>query len=79
MMEAEVFRDRGDYYVNLTLAGEQVDVAGPFDDQLDAELASLRMAPREAFEYDGRSGREGSGWNHGTYPSKRERKLRGAA
>lgn len=41
VMPGSVWVDGG-YYVFLTSNGETVDVAGPFDDELDAELMAKR-------------------------------------
>ena len=48
MIETSIYRDGCDFFVSINLAGEQVDTAGPFDDQLDAELAAQRIAPAES-------------------------------
>lgn len=48
-MEAVVFRDStpqslcGEWFVSIRVAGTEVDVAGPFDDETDATLAAERM------------------------------------
>lgn len=41
-MDAHVFRKRGEWFVSLTLAGEEIDVAGPFDDETDANEMGIR-------------------------------------
>ncbi len=42
-MEAHVYRRFGEFFVHLFVVGEEFDVAGPFDDELDATLAGERM------------------------------------
>lgn len=78
MIQTSVYKDGYDFYVSLTLHGEQVDEAGPFDDRLDAELAAQRMAPVGIdFDHDERDwlpSWSGS-WNSGRYLGKRDRRL----
>ncbi len=40
-MEYDLIPESG-WYVFLTVDGDTVDVAGPFDDEIDAELAARR-------------------------------------
>ncbi len=42
MTDALVYRDKGEWWVSLTLLGEQTDLAGPFDDEHDAEMMARR-------------------------------------
>jgi hypothetical protein len=41
-MDAAVFRHQGEFFVSLRFAGEEIDVAGPFDCELEATLAAER-------------------------------------
>lgn len=72
-LQAEVFRDGHDFFVSLTLAGEEVDVAGPFDDQGDAEEVAIRHGRgMPSFE---EGVRPVASWSGGRYLSARERRL----
>jgi len=42
-VNASIFRRGGECYVKLYCGDEVYDVAGPFDDQEDAEFAAYRM------------------------------------
>lgn len=42
-MNAHVYRMNGEWFVSLRLAGEEFDVAGPFDDELDATEMACRV------------------------------------
>lgn len=41
-MDAHVHRSGGEWFVNFTLAGEPVDEAGPFADEVEAIFAAER-------------------------------------
>lgn len=41
-MDAHVFRRHGEWFVSLRLAGVELDVAGPFEDEFDANEAAIR-------------------------------------
>lgn len=47
MIQASVYPDGCDFYVSVSLHGEVIDTAGPFDDRMDAELAAQRIGPAE--------------------------------
>lgn len=46
MMSATVFVRNGDIYVSLRMAGEEIEEAGPFDDEIDA----VHMAERSVYD-----------------------------
>lgn len=76
-LQAEVFRAGHDFYVSLSIAGEEVDVAGPFDDQADAEHAAIRNGHGMPSFDEGI--RPVASWSGGRYLSARERRLQGVA
>ncbi len=43
-MDALLFRRRGEWLVGVLLDGEEIDLAGPFDDEYDAVMAARRIS-----------------------------------
>lgn len=41
-MDAAVFRERGQYFISLRYEGLVIEVAGPFDCELEATMAARR-------------------------------------
>lgn len=71
-MEAEVYTTGHDWYVAFTLAGVEVDHAGPFDDEGDAQEAASRHGQLPS---DPWMGFGVASWSGGRYQSKREKQL----
>lgn len=71
-MEAEVYSTGRDWYVAFTVAGTEVDTAGPFDDETDASLAASRHGQLPS---DPWMGFPVASWSGGRYQSKREKQL----
>jgi hypothetical protein len=46
VIDAVVFRSRGESWVSIRLAGQEIDVAGPFDDEADACMVAERAMRR---------------------------------
>lgn len=44
MIAGHVYRTSNGFHVSLTRNGEELDDAGPFDDEIDATDAARRMA-----------------------------------